>query len=84
MYFVYLLECADGSYYCGYTGDREQRVEQHNKGAGSKYTRTRLPVKMVYSEEWKTRAEAMKRERAIKVLSRKQKAALFHGKQAIE
>jgi putative endonuclease len=76
VYFVYLLECADGSYYCGYTGNKEQRVEQHNKGAGSKYTRTRLPVKMVYSEQWKTRALAMKREREIKKCSRIQKEEL--------
>jgi putative endonuclease len=79
-YFVYLLECSDRSFYCGYTSDLNKRIETHQKGKGGKYTRTHLPVKLIYSEEFKTRSEAMKREVEIKKFSRKQKEALVFEK----
>lgn len=75
-YFVYLLECRDGSFYCGYTSDLEKRVKAHNEGKGAKYTTRRRPVKLIYSEEFDSRSEAMKRELKIKSFSRKEKENL--------
>ncbi|MBE0670448.1 MAG: GIY-YIG nuclease family protein [Anaerolineales bacterium] len=75
--FCYILECADGTYYTGWTTDPERRVKQHNKGRGARYTKTRRPVKLVYLEPQTDKVTAMKRERAIKALSRKKKMELF-------
>ena len=77
MYFVYIMRCADGTLYTGYTDDIARREAVHNSGRGAKYTRSRLPVKMVYHESFATRSEAMKRECAIKRLSREQKLKLI-------
>ncbi|HIH15871.1 MAG TPA: GIY-YIG nuclease family protein [Candidatus Diapherotrites archaeon] len=79
-YFVYLLECRDQSLYCGYTSDLGKRVAAHNAGRGGRYTRTHLPVKLVYSEKARTRLQAMRREREIKGYSRKKKQALIEEK----
>jgi UV DNA damage endonuclease len=76
-WFVYMLRCADGSLYTGVTNDLERRIEQHNAGAASRYTRTRLPVVLVYREPQFTRSMALKREPAIKTLSRKAKESLI-------
>ena len=76
MYYTYILECADGTYYTGYTDDPVKREKVHNSGKGAKYTRPRLPVKMIYTEEFETKSEALKREIAIKALTRKQKEKL--------
>ena len=75
--YCYILECVDGTYYTGWTTDPERRALQHNKGVGARYTRTRTPVKLVYIEPQADRQAAMKRERAIKALSRKQKTKLI-------
>ncbi len=75
--FCYILECADGTYYTGWTTDPERRLTQHNKGVGARYTKTRLPVKLVYLEPQPDKKTAMKRERAIKALPRKKKIELF-------
>ena len=75
-FYCYILECADGTYYTGWTIDPERRLKQHNKGNAARYTRSRLPVKMVYLEPQPDRATAMKRERAIKRLSREKKKKL--------
>ena len=75
--YCYILECADGSYYTGWTTDPERRVKQHNKGIGAKYTSTRLPVKLVYLEPQSNRTNAMRREIAIKKLKRAQKSKLI-------
>lgn len=77
MNYTYILECADGTYYCGWTNDLEKRVRAHNEGTGSKYTRARLPVKLVYHEEFDTKEEAMSREWHIKQLTRNQKKELI-------
>lgn len=77
MYFAYIMRCADGTLYTGYTDDIARREVVHNSGRGAKYTRSRLPVKMVYHESFATRSEAMKREYAIKQLSREQKLKLI-------
>ncbi len=81
MNYTYILECADGTYYCGWTNDLEKRVRAHNEGTGSKYTRARLPVKLVYHEEFDTKEEAMSREWHIKQLSRREKEKLIKGVQ---
>lgn len=75
--FCYIVECADGTYYTGWALDPEKRVAVHNKGRGAKYTRMRLPVKLVYVEEQPNRTAAMKRERAIKKMTRGQKQKLI-------
>jgi putative endonuclease len=75
--FCYILECADGTYYTGWTTDPERRVKVHNAGRGARYTRTRRPVKLVYIEPQPDRTAAMKRERAIKALPRVKKRKLF-------
>lgn len=74
--FVYILECADGTYYTGWTVDIEKRIEAHNSGMGAKYTRGRGPVKLVYHEAFDTKEEALSREVQIKRLSRRKKEAL--------
>jgi putative endonuclease len=79
--YTYILECADGTYYCGWTNDLEKRVKAHNEGKGGKYTRARLPVKLVYNEEFDTKEEAMSREWHIKQLSRREKEKLIKGVQ---
>ena len=75
--FCYIVECADGTYYTGWAIDPEKRVQIHNKGRGAKYTRMRLPVKLVYVEEQPDRVAAMKRERAIKRMTREGKRKLI-------
>lgn len=77
--YVYILECSDGSYYTGWTTDVDARLKTHNSGNGAKYTRSRLPVKLVYSEQADNRSAAMKREAAIKKLTRVQKENLIKG-----
>jgi putative endonuclease len=71
--YAYLLECADGTLYAGWTTDLARRVAAHNRGAGARYTRGRRPVRLVYFEESATREAAMQREAALRRLSRKQK-----------
>lgn len=80
-YYIYILQCADGSLYTGYTNDVSKRLLKHSSGKGSKYVRTRLPVEVVYTESFKTKSEALKRECAIKKLKRKDKLKLIslHG-----
>lgn len=80
MNFVYILRCADGSLYTGWTNDLDRRLTAHNEGKGSKYTRARLPVERVYSESCETKQQAMSREARIKKLSRAEKLALIAGK----
>jgi len=75
--YCYIVECADGTYYTGWAVDPEKRLAVHNKGLGAKYTRMRLPVKLVYVEEQPDRTTAMKRERAIKRMTRSKKQKLF-------
>ena len=77
-YFVYILECKDGSLYTGSTNDIEKRVRTHNTAkTGAKYTKARRPVKLVHSESFETKSEALKREAVIKKLSREEKLGLL-------
>ncbi|MBE7036460.1 MAG: GIY-YIG nuclease family protein [Ruminococcaceae bacterium] len=80
MHYVYMLKCADGTYYTGWTTDIEKRLRTHNEGEGAKYTRSRRPVELVYSEQFEDKSSALKRECAIKALSRSQKEALLQSK----
>ena len=75
--FAYIVECADGTLYTGYTTDIEKRLATHNSGKASKYTRCRLPVRLVYLEECKDKETAMSREWHIKQLSRVAKLKLI-------
>jgi len=80
MFWVYMLKCADQSYYTGHTDNLENRLMQHqHKTFPSCYTATRLPVQLVFSQEFTTRVEALASERQIKGWSRKKKDALIHG-----
>lgn len=77
MYYAYFLKCADGSLYAGFTDDLSRRVQRHNAGKGGKYTRSRLPVTLVYFEEFLTEREARSREWHLKKLSRQEKLRLI-------
>ena len=77
-YNVYILLCKDGSYYTGYTKDIKNRVEQHKKGQGARYTQMHQAQKIVYVEEFKSRSEAMRRERKIKSLKHTEKQRLVN------
>lgn len=72
-----MVECRDGSLYTGWTTDVEERIKTHNEGTGAKYTRSRLPVRLVYFEEVDSRSAALKREAAIKKLTREKKLKLI-------
>lgn len=76
-HYTYLVACEDQSLYCGYTTDLARRVEEHNQGIGCKYTLPRRPVRLVYWEAYPSRSAAMRREAAIKRLSKAQKLALI-------
>ena len=76
MYFVYLLHCSDGTLYTGCTNDLDRRLAAHNAGKGAKYTRSRRPVTLVYWEQAADRSAALRREWAIKHLTRQQKLEL--------
>ena len=79
--YAYIVQCVDGSFYAGWTLDLDRRLQEHNDGSSkTKYTRTRRPVKLIYVEEFDTRAKACQRESQIKLLSRKQKIELIKSK----
>lgn len=84
MNYTYILSCADGSFYTGWTNDLEKRLAAHQAGRGGKYTRSHLPVELVYWESFETKEEAMAREWAIKRLSRKEKQKLIERKNPTE
>lgn len=76
--YAYILECSDGTLYTGYTNNIEKRLSVHNSGKGAKYTRSRLPVRVVYFEEYETKQEAQRREYEIKQMTRAQKLLLIN------
>lgn len=75
-FYTYIVQCRDGTYYTGWTDDLGKRIKTHNEGRGSRYTRARLPVELVYSEEHAGKSEAMSREWAIKRMNRTEKEHL--------
>ena len=78
-FYVYIVKCArDNSFYTGYTNNLERRIDQHNRGIGSKYTRSHGPVELLYYENYRTRRRAMQREREIKRFTRKRKKNLIN------
>ena len=78
-YYVYIIECSDCSLYTGYTADIDARITKHNAGLGAKYTRGRLPVTLRYVEVLDSKSSALKREYAIKQLTKQQKLSLIGG-----
>ena len=80
MNYTYIVKCSDGTYYTGWTNHLEKRIKSHNAGIGAKYTRSRLPVTLVYYEVFSTRQEAMRREYDIKQLSHHQKELLIFNR----
>lgn len=81
-WFVYLLRCRDGSLYTGCTDNVERRLAAHQAGKGAKYTRSRLPVELVYRETAADRSAALRREAAVKRLPRREKLKLLEGREA--
>jgi len=77
-YWVYILVCSDGTLYTGYTTNLDKRIIKHNLKQGAKYTRSRLPVKLVYSQVYEDKSAALKREIQIKSLSRSDKFILIN------
>lgn len=77
MNYVYILRCSDDSLYTGWTNNLEKRIKAHSEGKGAKYTKARLPVELVYFEEYENKIEAMRREYAIKQLKRREKLMLI-------
>lgn len=80
---AYILRCSDGTLYTGWTNNLKKRLASHNEGKGSKYTRTRRPVELVYYETFETKQEAMSREWHIKHLSREEKEALIQSLKSV-
>jgi predicted GIY-YIG superfamily endonuclease len=78
-WFLYLVQCADGSLYTGITNNVSRRCKQHNAGTASRYTRSRLPVELIYQELHSSRSVALKRELAIKSMSRQEKESLIRS-----
>lgn len=78
-WFVYMVECRDGSLYTGITNDIERRVNEHNEGTGARYTRSRRPVRVRYQESCESRPAALMRECAVRLLSPKEKWALVEA-----
>lgn len=79
MWYLYILRCGDGSLYTGITTDVPRRLEAHRQGKGAKYTRGRVPLTLCYQEECGTHSEALKRELAVKALTRGEKEALIQS-----
>lgn len=77
MNYTYIIKCSDNTFYTGWTTDLEKRIAAHNSGKGAKYTRSRTPVALVYYEIFESKQDAMRREYAIKQLSRQEKEALI-------
>ena len=84
MCYCYMIECADGSFYTGWTTDPDRRIQEHNAGTGSFYTRWRRPVRLVYLEEHPDRSAAMRREYSLKQLTHQEKADLIEAFQEKE
>ena len=77
MCYVYILECEDGSYYTGWCKDLDRRYLQHLNGKGAKYTKSHKPIRIIYSEKFKDKEDAMKREYEIKQMKRQEKENLI-------
>lgn len=76
--YIYIVRCRDNTLYTGWTTDLDKRMAAHNSGKGAKYTKSRIPVELIYYEKFTDKREAMRREYAIKQLTRKEKECLIH------
>lgn len=83
-WFIYICRCSDNTFYTGATTDVDKRIKKHNSGTGARYTKTRRPVTLLYSEKFPSKSEALKREYAIKQLSRKEKEEVISGTSSSE
>lgn len=79
MNYIYIVECSDKTLYTGWTNDLEKRIRTHNEGKGARYTRSRLPVRLVYQESYDSKQAAMQREYQIKQMTRQEKMKLIRG-----
>ena len=79
MFYVYILKCSDNSFYIGCTNDLDKRFQDHSNGKGAKYTRSRLPLELLYKEQCLSKGDALRREIALKKLSRAKKEAFIKG-----
>jgi putative endonuclease len=79
-WYIYILKCSDNSFYTGITTDLEERIKRHNSGDGARYTRTRKPVRLIYSEGVSSKSEAKRREIEIKSFSKENKERLIKGR----
>ena len=79
VHYVYIVQCVDGTLYTGYAVNVDKRIVAHNAGRGAKYTASRLPVSLVYSESFESKSDALKREHQLKRLTRAEKHALISG-----
>jgi putative endonuclease len=77
--YVYILKCSDNTLYCGWTNDLVERIKAHNMGKGAKYTKSRLPVDLVYSENSESKSDALRREIEIKKMKRSEKLTLINS-----
>jgi len=77
LFYVYIVKCADGTYYTGYTNNLEKRIQLHNKGNGARYLRGRTPIKLIYVKEYKYYKNALRAERNLKKLTRRDKELLI-------
>jgi len=82
-FFVYIVECSNGTYYTGYTNNLDNRIKLHNNGNGAKYLRGKAPVKLVYAKEYKYYKNALNAERNLKKLTRKRKEGLIRNYEAV-
>lgn len=78
-WFVYIIECSDNTYYTGISTDIDKRIKTHNNGKGAKYTKYKLPLKLLYSKEFKNKSEASKEEYRIKQLTKNEKKILIYN-----
>ncbi len=83
-YYVYMIQCSDGSFYTGYSKNVGKRITLHKKGKGARYLKIHKPEKLVYVEEFKSRAEAMRRERKVKLLTHFQKLKLTKSRSRLK
>jgi putative endonuclease len=84
MPYAYIARCNDGTLYAGWTDDLEKRMSAHNEGRGAKYTMSRRPLTLVYSEEFSSKSDAMRREAAIKKMPRRAKLKLTDGAENVQ
>jgi predicted GIY-YIG superfamily endonuclease len=82
-WYLYIIQCSDGTLYTGITNDLDRRLDRHNRGTASRYTRSRRPVRLLHQERCRTKSSALKKEYAVKALSRQEKEEYIESKRAL-